>query len=171
MEQRGYASRNLIGSGSVLKNMKLNIGDEAPDFELPTTAGGTFRLADNLNRGNLVLYFYPKDFTTGCTAEACGFRDAFADLRKSEMRVLGISTDSIETHMKFKEKYDLPFDLLSDSNGDVSGLYGAYIRLFKIANRVTFIIDGDGNIVSMTKNLFSPKTHISAATSYSTQAG
>ncbi len=148
--------------------MKLNNGDTAPDFELPSTAGGTFRLVNNLTKGKLILYFYPKDFTTGCTAEACGFRDMFADLRDSEMRVVGISTDSVESHLKFKEKYDLPFDLLSDSNGEVSRMYGVQNKLFKVANRVTFIIDGNGKILSVTKNMFSPKTHIAAAKTFST---
>ncbi len=147
--------------------MKLNIGDKAPEFELPSTAGGSFRLSGNLDKGKLILYFYPRDFTSGCTAEACGFRDVFADLRKSEIRVVGISTDSVETHLKFKEKYGLPFDLLSDSNGEVSHLYGVHNKIFKVANRVTFIIDGEGKIVSVTKNLLSPKMHISAAKAYS----
>lgn len=143
--------------------MKLNIGDQAPDFELPATGDKSFHLASSINEGKLILYFYPKDFTPGCTAEACGFRDEFSELRKSQIRVFGISLDSIESHEKFKNEYQLPFDLLSDKDGKVSRLYGVYNGLFRIANRVTFIVDGDGKILSITKNMFAPKAHIKAA--------
>ncbi len=143
--------------------MKLNPGDKAPEFELPSTGGGTFRLGESLKDGKLVLYFYPKDFTTGCTREACGFRDEFAGLRESKLRVFGVSTDTVESHERFKSEYKLPFDLLSDSEGAVSTLYGVYNKLFKISNRVTFIIDVDGKILSVTKNMFSPRVHIDAA--------
>lgn len=149
--------------------MKLNIGDKAPDFELPSTGGGTFRLSESLRDGTLVLYFYPKDFTTGCTREACGFRDEFADLTESRLRVFGISTDTMESHDRFRAAHNLPFELLSDSDGKVSRLFGVYNSLFKVANRVTFIIDADGKIVSVTKNMFSPKVHIRAAREIGTQ--
>ena len=145
--------------------MKLKIGDKAPDFELQSTGGKAFRLGSSLTGGKLVLYFYPKDFMPGCTAEACGFRDEFSELRKSDIRVFGISIDSIESHERFKKEYQLPFDLLSDPGGEVAGLFGAYNRLFRIANRVSFVIDSDGKIVSITKNMFAPKAHIRAANS------
>ena len=145
--------------------MKLKVSDKAPDFELQSTGGQSFHLSSSLNGGKLVLYFYPKDFTPGCTAEACAFRDEFSDLRKSEMRVFGVSLDSVESHEKFKKEYHLPFDLLSDSDGNVARLYGVYNSLFKIANRVTFIIDHDGKILSITKNMFLPNVHVDAAKS------
>ncbi|HUI31046.1 MAG TPA: peroxiredoxin [Candidatus Acidoferrales bacterium] len=143
--------------------MKLKIGDKAPDFELPSTGGKLFRLGNSLSANKLVLYFYPKDFTMGCTREACGFRDEFSELANSGMNVIGVSTDSIESHEKFKREHKLPFNLLSDINGEVARLYGVYNSLFKIANRVTFIIGSDGKIASITKNLFAPKAHIRAA--------
>lgn len=151
--------------------MKINTGDISPDFVLPSTSGTDFRLRDNLDVRKLVLYFYPKDFTSGCTAEACGFRDEFAELTKSNMRVFGISTDTLETHQKFKEKHSLPFDLLSDSSGEVSRLYGVYNKLFKMANRVTFVIGSDGKVLSVTKNLFAPGKHVSAARDQSESPG
>ncbi len=143
--------------------MKLKIGDKAPDFELPSTGGGTFRLSDNLSDGNLVLYFYPKDFTPGCTAEACGFRDEFTLLGELNLRVVGVSTDTIESHESFRREHRLPFELLSDTGGRVAKLFGVYNGLFNIANRVTFVIDREGKILSVTKNMFSPKTHVGAA--------
>lgn len=145
--------------------MKLNNGDKAPDFELPSTGGKTFCLSEIVKEGTLVLYFYPKDFTTGCTREACGFRDEFESLSGYDLRVFGVSTDTLESHERFKSKHKLPFDLLSDSDGKVSRLYGVYNGLFKMANRVTFIIDNGGTILSVTKNMFSPKVHIDAAKS------
>ncbi len=145
--------------------MKLKIGDKAPDFELDSTGGRSFRLISNLGSGRLVLYFYPRDFTLGCTAEACGFRDEFAELKKSNMKVFGVSTDSTETHERFKSELELPFDLLSDPEGNVARLYGAYNTLFRNSNRVTFILDDDGKIESITKNMFAPKAHIKAAKS------
>jgi peroxiredoxin Q/BCP len=143
--------------------MKLKVGEKAPDFELQSTGNRSFHLADCLNEGKLILYFYPKDFTPGCTAEACGFRDEFSDLRNSQLRVFGISLDSIESHEKFKREHRLPFDLLSDADGKVARLYGEYNGLFRMANRVTFILDSDGKILSITKNMFAPKAHIRAA--------
>jgi len=145
--------------------VKLKVGDKAPNFELQSTGDKVFHLANGLNDGKLVLYFYPRDFTPGCTTEACAFRDEFSELRKSQIRVFGISLDSIESHEKFKNEYQLPFDLLSDVDGKVARLYGVYNGLFKIANRVTFIIDSDGDILSITKNMFAPKVHIRAARS------
>ncbi len=142
--------------------MKLQKGEPAPDFSLPST-GGTFHLYESLESGRLVLYFYPKDFTTGCTREACGFRDEFQGLRDSNLRVFGISIDSIESHERFRKEHNLPFDLLSDCDGTVSRLYGAYNSLFRIANRITFVIDKDGKVLSVTKNMFSPGVHVSAA--------
>lgn len=143
--------------------MKLKIGDKAPDFDLPLTGGKAFNLGESLKDGPLVLYFYPKDFTAGCTREACGFRDEFEGLRESRLRIFGISTDTVENHERFKSEHKLPFDLLSDSDGRVSRLFGVYNNLFKVANRVTFIIASDGKILSVTKNMFSPKVHIRAA--------
>jgi thioredoxin-dependent peroxiredoxin len=145
--------------------MKLKIGDIAPEFELPMTGGKRFRLSENLKEGKLVLYFYPKDFTPGCTAEACGFRDEFSGLREMELRVFGVSMDTIESHERFKTELRLPFELLSDPGGTVAKTFGAYNPLFRMANRVSFVIDGDGRILSATKNMFSPKTHIEAAKS------
>ena len=103
----------------------LNIGDAAPDFTLSDQFGDVHKLSDYRGK-KVVLYFYPKDDTPGCTKEACGFRDNFQEYRKRKMVVLGVSKDSTKSHVKFSEKYSLPFTLLSDDDNEVSQAYGVW---------------------------------------------
>ncbi len=129
----------------------LDIGDRAPDFELESDSGDTIRLRDMRGR-NVVLYFYPKDDTPGCTKEACGFRDRHDEFRRRGWVVLGVSPDPVSRHRKFREKYDLGFPLLSDPDHAVAMAYGAwgkkklYGREYAGILRTTFLIDGDGQI-------------------------
>jgi thioredoxin-dependent peroxiredoxin len=131
--------------------MTLEIGDNAPDFTLPTDGVGTMRLSD-LKGQNVVLYFYPKDDTSGCTAEACQFRDLFPKFGRTDTTVIGISRDSIASHDKFKKKYKLPFTLASDEQGKVTERYGVWVqksmygRKYMGVERSTFLIDGKGVI-------------------------
>jgi thioredoxin-dependent peroxiredoxin len=131
--------------------MTLEIGDKAPDFTLPTDGAGTMRLSD-LKGQNVVLYFYPKDDTSGCTAEACQFRDLFPKFGRTDTTVIGISRDSIASHDKFKKKYKLPFTLASDEQGKVTERYGVWVqksmygRKYMGVERSTFLIDGKGVI-------------------------
>ncbi len=126
-------------------------GDKAPAFSLPTDDGSTISLKD-LKGKKVILYFYPKDMTPGCTVEACDFRDAQKDLKKKKAVVLGISCDSVERHQKFKEKEKLNFPLLSDEDGKVCKAYGVwkekslYGRKFMGIERTTFIISETGKI-------------------------
>ncbi|HEY9165481.1 MAG TPA: peroxiredoxin [Candidatus Kryptonia bacterium] len=142
--------------------MKLNTGEKAPDFKLPSTTLKVFHLYEELAGGNIILYFYPKDFTMGCTAEACGFRDEFSHLRDAGVRVVGVSTDTIESHERFRKEHNLPFELLSDAGGAVSKMYGAFNPIFKFASRVTFIIGKDGTLLKITKSIL-PRPHLDAA--------
>ena len=103
----------------------LKIGDSAPDFALPGDNGETVRLADLAGR-RVVLYFYPKDDTPGCTAQACGFRDAYLQIEERNAIVLGISPDGVKSHTRFKTKFDLPFRLLADEDHAVTEAYGAW---------------------------------------------
>ncbi|NLB71050.1 MAG: thioredoxin-dependent thiol peroxidase [Chloroflexi bacterium] len=141
----------------------LNIGDLAPDFELTDQFGDTHKLSDYRGK-KVVLYFYPKDDTPGCTKEACGFRDNFQDYRKRQMVVLGVSKDSTEKHAKFSEKYSLPFTLLSDNDTKVSQTYGVWAlkkmmgKEFYGINRTTFIIDEDGKILRVYEKV-KPEKH------------
>lgn len=127
-------------------------GRKAPPFELPDARGATVSLKELVGRGNLVLYFYPKDMTPGCTAEACSFRDYTRQIRALDAQVVGISADSSASHAKFADKYELKFPLLSDPENRVTRAYGVYKkkslygREFMGIERSTFIIDRGGTI-------------------------
>jgi peroxiredoxin Q/BCP len=123
----------------------LAIGAIAPDFELPDQEGTPVRLSDYRGRSAVVVYFYPKDDTTGCTIEACEFRDRQPEFH-GVAEVLGISDDSSESHARFAAKYDLPFRLLSDRGGHVRKLYGVTKIFGVIPRRVTFVVDREGVI-------------------------
>ncbi|MBI5022302.1 MAG: thioredoxin-dependent thiol peroxidase [Ignavibacteriales bacterium] len=130
----------------------LKINDKAPLFTLPATSGKEISLSD-LKGKKVILYFYPKDDTPGCTKEACAFRDNFARVKKKGAVVLGISKDSLASHNKFKEKYDLTFPLLSDEKLEVLKSYGVWKmksmmgRKYMGIERTTVIIDEDGKII------------------------
>jgi len=131
--------------------MSLEVGDKAPNFNLPTDGGGNISLKD-LKGETVILYFYPKDDTPGCTKEACGFRDALPDFSKAKAKVIGVSKDPVKKHDKFKDKYDLTFPLASDEDGAVCEAYGAWVeksmygRKYMGIDRSTFLIDGKGVI-------------------------
>jgi peroxiredoxin Q/BCP len=129
----------------------LKKGDRAPRFSLESDDGTVVKL-DGLKGKTVVLYFYPKDLTPGCTTEACDFRDLLPKFRKQDAVILGVSRDSVERHQKFKDKYGLPFPLLSDEDGRVCEAYGVwkqkslYGRKFMGIERTTFVIGPDGRI-------------------------
>ncbi len=131
--------------------LKLREGDAAPDFSAATNGGGRVSLAD-FNGKNVVLYFYPKDDTPGCTKEACAFRDQFADFKTKGAVVLGVSTDPVKSHDKFVKKYKLPFTLLADEDQKIVQAYGVWGektfmgRKYQGTHRVTFLIGPDGRI-------------------------
>jgi peroxiredoxin Q/BCP len=126
-------------------------GKPAPDFELPTDGGETIKLSE-LRGKPVVLYFYPKDDTPGCTTQACGIRDAYGEFEKAGAVVLGVSPDSEKSHGKFKDKYELPFTLLADTDHSVAEQYGVWGqksfagKKYMGVNRSTFVIDPDGNV-------------------------
>ena len=121
----------------------LQVGDTAPDFELPSQTGDTVKLSDLLG-GWVVVYFYPADDTPGCTAEACSFRDSFEDFTDAGATVIGISKDSVESHVKFAEKHHLPFTLLSDQGAKVAKQWGVGKSLGILPGRVTYVISPQG---------------------------
>lgn len=133
--------------------MMLEVGDEAPDFALPSSSGGVVELK-KLRGKKVVLYFYPKDATPGCTQEACDFRDHSARLEQAGAVVLGVSKDSLTSHERFREQHALPFALLSDPDNKVAAAYGAYGEKTMYGRKVlgtirsTFIIDEGGRIAA-----------------------
>ncbi|MDB6015606.1 MAG: peroxiredoxin [Pedosphaera sp.] len=131
--------------------LKLKVGDKAPAFTVATNGGGKISLADYKGQ-NVILYFYPKDDTPGCTKEACAFRDYFADFKKKGAVVFGVSTDPVKSHDKFVEKFKLPFTLLADEDKKIVADYGVWGeksfmgRKYMGTHRVTFLIGPDGKI-------------------------
>ena len=129
--------------------MSLTIGDNAPDFTIATDVGGTFSLSE-MRGHNVIIYFYPKDDTPGCTKEACEFRDSLPDFSNSSSKIIGISKDTVAKHDKFKSKYELPFTLGADLEGDVCEIYGTWVeksmygRQYMGIERATFLVDKEG---------------------------
>jgi peroxiredoxin Q/BCP len=138
-------------------------GQAAPDFELASDAGESVKLSA-LRGTPVVLYFYPKDDTPGCTTQACGIRDAWGEFERAGATVLGVSPDSEKSHVKFKEKFDLPFTLLADTDHSVAETYGVWGlkkymgREYMGIERTTFVIDADGNVKKVFRNV-KPATH------------
>jgi len=133
-------------------------GKPAPDFELQSDSGDTVKLSE-LRGKPVVLYFYPKDDTPGCTTQACGIRDAYGEFEQAGAVVLGVSTDDEASHVKFKDKYELPFTLLADTDHEVADRYGVWGektfagRTYLGVSRWTFVIDEDGNVKKVFPNV------------------
>ena len=136
--------------------LTLKEGDLAPDFTLTSESGESVSLS-SLKGKPVVLYFYPKDFTPGCTKEACAFRDAFAEFQAAGVEVLGVSVDDVESHQKFKSEHNLNFTLLADTEKKVSTAYGV-MSAMGFSNRITFLIDREGKIKRVFKEV-KPEEH------------
>ena len=138
---------------------KVRVGDGAPDFALPSQYGETARLGDLIGEKAIVLYFYPKDDTPGCTAEACSFRDLRTMFQEHGAEILGVSTDNVRSHKKFQEKFGLNFPLLADADHAVADKYGVWQqrkfmgREFMGVARTTFVIGKDGTIKAVFPNV------------------
>ncbi|WP_439882059.1 peroxiredoxin [Pontibacter sp. MBLB2868] len=141
----------------------VKVGDKVPDFELERQDGGFFRLYDLLKEKNVVLYFYPKDRTPGCTKQACEFRDQYEAFKEQGAEVVGISSDSKESHKRFERIYHLPFVLLSDKGGHVRKIFGVPRKLGILPGRVTYIIDKKGTVRYIFNSMSKPLEHVSTA--------
>jgi peroxiredoxin Q/BCP len=139
----------------------LDVGDVAPDFTLPIDGGGEITLS-SMRGKKVVLYFYPKDDTSGCTKEACDFREKISEFTKAGAVVLGMSPDSVKKHNKFKAKYDLPFSLVADEEKTALEAFGVWVeksmygRKYMGVERSTFLIDVDGSILSVWRKVKVP---------------
>ncbi len=134
----------------------IGVGDQAPDFTLPSQSGKPVRLSDRFGEQVVVLYFYPRDNTRGCTAEACAFRDSHEVFSEAGAEVIGVSSDSADRHAAFAGRYDLPFTLLSDAGGRVRKSYGVPAVLGVLPGRATYVIDRRGTV----RHVFNSMTNI-----------
>jgi thioredoxin-dependent peroxiredoxin len=142
---------------------KMNVGSVAPDFTLPSQSGEMVSLGDFLGKRPVILFFYPKDNTLGCTREVCAFRDSFEELGKLDAEVIGISSDSVDSHSAFAEKHRLPFTLLSDQGGNVRRLYGVPNTFGLFPGRVTNVIDTEGVVRHVFSSQIGVEKHVEEA--------
>ncbi|MDQ3862169.1 MAG: peroxiredoxin [Actinomycetota bacterium] len=142
---------------------EVTVGSVAPDFTLPSQSGDMVSLKDFLGMRPLVLFFYPKDNTLGCTREVCAFRDSFEELGKLDTEVIGISSDSVDSHRDFAEKHNLPFTLLSDEGGKIRRLYGVPNTFGLFPGRVTYVIDRAGVVRHVFSSQIAVEKHVEEA--------
>ncbi len=143
--------------------MTLELGHKVPDVEFTDAAGAPVRLASLLGKKTVVLYFYPKDDSYGCTIEACAFRDSYEDFSAAGAEVIGVSADSASDHEAFKNKHKLPFTLLTDKTGDAAKGLGVKKVLGFLPGRVTFVIDREGVLRSRFDSAIRMKDHVNSA--------
>ncbi len=143
--------------------MAVQVGDKAPDFTLPSQMGDKVTLSEYFGKKNVVLYFYPKDETMGCTKEACAFRDSYEVFTNLGAEVLGVSGQSVESHKSFASHHSLQFVLLSDQNNEVRKLYGVPASLGVIPGRVTYVIDKKGIVRHIFNSQYQPEKHVEEA--------
>jgi peroxiredoxin Q/BCP len=141
----------------------IAVGDAAPDFTLPSQTGAQVSLADYRGRQTVVLFFYPKDGTAVCTKEACSFRDAYEDFVQAGAAVIGVSSDSTESHQTFASGHRLPFVLLSDAEGSLRRAFGVPKTLGLLPGRVTYVIDKQGVVRNVFSSQFSADRHVAEA--------
>ncbi|MDG7005665.1 MAG: peroxiredoxin [Nitrososphaerota archaeon] len=141
----------------------MKVGDRAPEFSLASQDGSTVRLGELLERGSVVLYFYPKDKTPGCTAEAGALRQSYREIRPLGAEVVGVSSDSVDSHKDFATECDLPFKLASDPNGELRKKYGVPSSLGLLPGRVTYVIDSEGVVRHIFSSQFQPTRHVKEA--------
>jgi peroxiredoxin Q/BCP len=167
----GAKPQNLKAKGEENKSMSQKIeaagpaklNQEAPDFELRSESGKTVRLRDFRDKKAVVVYFYPKDDTPGCTAESCAFRDAYEDFKDEGAEVIGISSDSVDSHKNFADKHKLPFILLSDQGGKVRSQWGVPSTFGILPGRVSYVIDKKGIIRNIFNSQLDATKHVAEA--------
>ena len=142
--------------------MALKVGDTLPNFNAKDANGNIFNSQDFVGKQPLVIYFYPKDDTPGCTVQACSFRDHYQEFKDLGAEVIGISSDSVQSHVRFKSRFNLPFILLSDNDKKLRKLFGVENNFLILPGRETFVVDGNGAIL-MVFNSMSAKIHITKA--------
>ncbi len=157
-----YLIANGVGS---YDGLKVKIGDAAPNFTLESGSGQKVSLSDYRGKKSVVLYFYPKDETQGCTREACSFRDSYEAFRELGAEVIGVSSDSPDSHRRFSEHHHLPFMLLSDPKKELRKLYGVPSNMGLLPGRVTYVIDREGMVRHIFNSQVHPEKHVEEAIS------
>ena len=153
----GYPSASLLAQNE----NKIEVGSHVPMFKLPDQNGKIFNIGSVLGKKNLVIYFYPKDFTSGCTKEACTFRDNFNEFKKSSATIIGISGDNVASHLKFSDKNKLNFTILSDKGNKIRKLFGVPNSMMGVVpGRVTYVVDRKGIVIHVYNSLSKPEQHI-----------
>jgi len=142
---------------------QIGLGDRAPDFTLPTQSGTEVTLSDFRDKKTVVLFFYPKDETAGCTAEVCSFRDNYEVFTEAGAEVIGISSDSVSSHERFAGRYSLPFTLVSDEGGEIRKRYGVPSKLGILPGRVTYVIDRSGVVRHVFNSMVNINGHVKGA--------
>jgi thioredoxin-dependent peroxiredoxin len=142
---------------------EIRVGDPAPAFEMPASNGETVKLSDFLGRSEVVLFFYPKDNTPGCTMEACSFRDSYEAFKDAGAVVIGVSSDSNESHQKFADRHRLPYPLLSDADGRLRARFGVPRTFGLFPGRVTYLIDKRGIVRHVFSSQLQPAKHVEEA--------
>jgi peroxiredoxin Q/BCP len=145
------------------RSKSIEVGDQAPDFTLPSSRGGSFTLSSQRGQKNVVLFFYPKDDTPGCTAEACTFRDQYDAFAAAGAEVVGVSSDSLDAHGRFASKHGLPMHLLSDEGGKVRAAYGVKSTFGLLPGRVTYVIDTQGVVRHVFSSQLRATQHVREA--------
>ena len=143
--------------------MAIAVGDKAPNFTLPSQSGTNITLSQFLGKSPVVVYFYPKDDTPGCTMEACQFRDEYQAFQDAGAVVIGISSDSVASHQQFADKHSLPFTLLSDVKNEARNAFGVPNALWVMPGRVTYVIDKEGVVQRVFNNMLDAKAHVAEA--------
>ncbi|WP_200979103.1 peroxiredoxin [Echinicola sp. 20G] len=142
--------------------MALKTQTKAPNFSLSSTSEKTFTLSEDFKGKSCLIFFYPKDQTSGCTKEVCSFRDNFQLFKSLDIPIVGISRDSIESHETFKKMHQLPFELLSDTDGKVCKAYDALMPIIKMPKRITYLLDKEHRIVAFHEGLLDGPAHVKA---------
>ncbi|MCX6138446.1 MAG: peroxiredoxin [Ignavibacteriales bacterium] len=166
----GYSvSHNNSGVGTM---KKVELGSHIPEFSLPDQNGNLFALSSILGKKNIVIYFYPKDDSPGCTKEACSFRDQYEIFKEVDAEIIGISSDDVASHKRFAEKYHLPYVLLSDGDNSVRNLFGVPTNLFGLlAGRVTYVVNRQGVVIHIFNSQLGAEKHIEESMTALKKAG
>ncbi len=151
-------------TGNMNKEKGIEVGDKVPIFSLLDQNGEKFSVEQFIGANAMVIYFYPKDDTPGCTKEACSFREFYKEFKNLDVKIIGISADDVDSHKKFAEKYKLPFTLLADTQNEARKLFGVKNNIFGLVpGRVTYVIDKNGTVIHIYDNMLKAENHIEEA--------